>query len=107
MHCNNTCDELNLIQLIEIPTWKNIVNNVLKSSIFHYVYVTSPEYVTNIKLYKPIFGDHNLITFEIIAKIPQIHIIMPSNWSQYTKENLKNPHAQDPLDIETDTVQQT
>ena len=39
---NSTFDDLNLIQLVEFPTWQRIINNVKKESIIDHVYVHDP-----------------------------------------------------------------
>ena len=45
---NSTFDDLNLIQLVEFPTWQRIINNVKKESIIDHVYVHDPTIVKNI-----------------------------------------------------------
>ena len=106
-HLNEICDELNLIQLIDQPTWKRIINNVEKKSVLDHVYVKDPNHVDNIEMHIPLFGDHNLITFEITAKNNTNSVIIRRNWSLYTKEKLINALVLEPFNIETDTVQQT
>ena len=37
--------EINLVQLIEFPTWSRIVNNVLNESIIDHIYLKDPTLV--------------------------------------------------------------
>ena len=104
---NLICEETNLIQLIENPTWKRIINNSVKTSILDHIYVRNPNDVTNIEMCEPLFGDHKLITFEINAR-PTIHnIVLRRNWSRYSKDKLNQALSQEHFNIETDSVQQT
>ena len=45
---NASFDELNLIQIIEFPTWQRIINNVLKESVLDHVYVQDPTIIIKI-----------------------------------------------------------
>ena len=104
---NQICDETNLIQLIEQPTWKRIVNNSVKTSILDHIYVKNPNDVTNIEMYEPLFGDHKLVTFNISARHTDHNVVMRRNWSHYSKEKLNHALSLEPFNIETDSVQQT
>ena len=101
---NQICDETNLIQLIEQPTWKRIVNNSVKTSILDHIYVKNPNDVTNIEMYEPLFGDHKLVRFNISARHTDHNVVMRRNWSHYSKEKLNHALSLEPFNIETDSV---
>ena len=69
---NSTFDDLNLIQLVEFPTWQRIINNVKKESILDHIYVQDPTIIENITHKIPLIGDHKLIMFEIVFKPEKI-----------------------------------
>ena len=85
---NSTCDQFNLIQLINEATWQRVINNSLKESILDHLYVTDPNYINNVKFTEPLIGDHKLITFEINTKhkikTPKHH----RNWKKISKQKL-------------------
>ena len=81
-------DELNLIQMIEFPTWQRVINNVLKESVLDHVYVQDTTIIMKLNSTKPLIGDHRLVTFVIDAKKQQIKPQMKRNWHFYTKEKL-------------------
>jgi exonuclease III len=104
---NTLCEEINLLQLIEQPTWKRIINNSVKTSTLDHLYVKNPDHVTNIEMYEPLFGDHKLITFDIMARHTVHNTVLRRNWSQYSKEKLIYALSLEPFNIETDSVQHT
>ena len=100
-------DELDLIQLIDQPTWHRTVNNVTKSSILDHIYVRNPHVISNIVMSTPLVGDHKLVKFELSGSRPLPKQIIRRNWSLYTKEKLLVELASEPFNIETDSVQDT
>ena len=98
---------LTLYNLLTSLLGKRIVNNLEKKSILDHVYVKDPNHIRNIEMHLPLFGDHNLITFEIPEKNIITSLILRRNWSSYTKEKLVNALLLEPFNIETDSVQQT
>ena len=85
---NAAFDELNLIQIIEFPTWQRVINNVLKESILDHVYVQDPTIIVNVNSTKPLIGDHKLIVLEIAAEKQQPKPMLTRNWHSYTKLKL-------------------
>ena len=65
-YSNQQNETLNLIQIIDFPTWKRIVDNVRKESILDHVYVQDPTFVTNINSFVPTIGDHVMIIIDIV-----------------------------------------
>ena len=102
---NASFDELNLIQIIEFPTWQRIINNVLKESVLDHVYVQDPTIITKISSTKPLIGDHKLITFDVAAEKQQIKPLLKRNWHSYTKPKLLQALATVNFNFETDQVQ--
>ena len=64
---NETFDALNLIQLVEFPTWQRVINNVKKESTLDHLYVQDPTIVNQISCVTPLIGDHNIIIYNIIV----------------------------------------
>ena len=60
-------DELNLIQMVEFPTWQRVINNVLKEWVLDHVYVQDPTIIMKLNSSKPLIGDHRLVKFVINA----------------------------------------
>ena len=104
---NEFCEQLNLIQMVNFPTWRKIVNDVVRESVLDHIYVVDPFVIANMNSYKPLIGDHVMITFEISAKTEKTQPVMRRNWSNYNKNKLLDALASVNLDIETDTVQDT
>ena len=102
---NASFDELNLIQIIEFPTWQRIINNVLKESVLDHVYVQDPTIVIKMNSTKPLIGDHKLIIFDVAAEKQQIKPLLKRNWHSYTKTKLFQALATVNFNFETDQVQ--
>ena len=80
--------DINLVQMINFPTWSRIVNNVLKESTLDHIYLTDPTICMNIDSHKPCFGDHLLITITInLEKVKNVNLYK-RDWRNYSKENL-------------------
>ena len=58
-------DNINLIQMVELPTWSRIINNVLRESILDHIYVKDPTIVGGVHSTKPCFGDHLMISIDV------------------------------------------
>ena len=79
---------MNLIQLINFPTWSRIVNNVLRESILDHVYVKNPTLVEGVRSIKPCFGDHLLISLSVRVEKDVIKHTIRRDWRKYSKEVL-------------------
>ena len=79
---NTIFDHLNLMQMVNEPTWKRVVMNVNKFSTIDHIYITNPFHVSNVTLWEPLIGDHSLITFEISSEKNPPLPLMKRNWSQ-------------------------
>ena len=53
------------IQLVDFPTWSRSVNGILRESVIDHIYVPDPSAISELKGTKLIFGDHQMITFNI------------------------------------------
>ena len=104
-HLNTLCENFGLIQIINIPTWERIVNNVKRESILDHIYVKNPHVISNLVTQIPLVGDHRLIMFELRAKAEKPNITMRRNWKNYTKEKLLMALANTDLNNEAETVQ--
>ena len=98
-------DPLNMIQLIDQPTWHRIVNNTLRESIIDHIYVQDPTVVADINLKTPLFGDHKLIIFNITGNHALPLQTIKRKWTNYSKDNLINALKNTNFQIETEDVQ--
>ena len=102
---NETVDALNLIQLIDSPTWQRIVQNQLRESTIDHLYVTDPTYVNDITLLTPLIGDHKLIVFTVTGSLEPPEITYKRNWQNYSQEKLNDQLSKINFEIEADEVQ--
>ena len=102
----NTADKLNLIQLVDFPTWSRFVNNIHKNSILDHVYTNNLALVNNCTSITPNFGDHLLITIELTQMKPPIKNITRRNWKNYSKQNIVNELSKINFEIDCTDVQQ-
>ena len=73
--------DVNLIQLVDFPTWSRIVNNVLRESILDHICVKDPTMVGRVHSTKPCFDDHMLILITLMLKKNAIeHCIELPKW---------------------------
>ena len=80
--------DMNLIQLVEFPTWSRVVNNVLQESTIDHIYVKDPTFVSGIQSTKPLFGDHLLVSMTLGLGKKALEISIRRDWRKYTKEVL-------------------
>ena len=85
---DNVFDPLNLIQLINFPTWQRIINNELRESILDHIYVNNPLIINQLSNIKPLIGDHLLIYFTILGQLEPPKISVKRNWRLYDKNLL-------------------
>ena len=78
-------EPLNLIQMINFPTWDRVVNNEIRESTIDHIYVKNPLIINNLNHSKPLIGDHMLITCEIKCELDPPKIIYKRNWRRYSK----------------------
>ena len=104
---NQQNETLNLIQIIDFPTWRRIVDNVQKESILDHVYVQDPTIVKNINSFVPTIGDHVMIIIDIVNRPEPPKIITKRSWISYSKIKLLNELSQVTFKDRTDDVQST
>ena len=98
-------EKFNLAQIVNFDTWSRIVMNQKRSSLIDHVYIKNPTKIKNLKNVIPPFGDHLMISFEIIHnQAPTINIYR-RNWQNYTKESLQQKLLIQNWDIENEDVQ--
>ena len=81
-------NEMNLVQLVNFPTWSRMVNNTHRESILDHIYVTNPLSTRDLLNFKPTFGDHVLISFNYDCTIPRPDRIIKRSWVNYDKDKL-------------------
>ena len=99
-------EKLNLIQLVDFPTWSRSVNNTFKHSILDHVYTNNFALVNFCNSVTPTFGDHLLIILDLTLVRPTVQNIIRRNWSNYSKERLLNTLKYIDLNIDCINVQQ-
>ena len=102
---NALCENFNLIQMVNFPTWQRVVNNVLKESIIDHIYVKNPFVISNLSTRIPLVGDHKLVMFEIASRQEPPKIYLRRNWKNYSKSKLLEALAVTNFSFETDSVQ--
>ena len=82
--------ELSLIQLIQQPTWRRIIQNVQKSSILDHVYVNNFDNQLSVKTVDTNHSDHLAVILQASVKPERkgLNRIRLKNWRHYTKEKL-------------------
>jgi hypothetical protein len=99
-------ENLNLIQLVDFPTWSRYVRNSLKDSILDHVYINNMALISNVHSITPTFGDHLLIIIDLTLVRPAVKNITRRNWSNYSKQTLLNSLKHVDLEIDCINVQQ-
>ena len=98
-------NDLNLVQLVNFPTWSRMVNNNLRESILDHIYVSNPLTVRDLKNSKPTFGDHLLVSFLYNCKCHSPVEIVKRSWVNYDKNKLADSLSKIDWNITDDTVQ--
>ena len=105
-HLTELTDRMNLLQLVDFPTWSRYINNIQKTSILDHVYVNNLSIVNHCGSITPTFGDHLLIILELTLVRPTIKNIAHRNWRNYSKQILVNALNPDMFEIDCIDVQQ-
>ena len=85
---NHEFENQNLVQIVKFPTWSRIVNNLLKSSILDHIYIKDVTLINNVQSFKPMVGDHLLVTFNVNEQHQKPELFLKRNWQKYSKEKL-------------------
>ena len=96
---------LSLTQIIDFSTWSRCINNVHQESILDHIYCSNPVTINNLYNLKPIFGDHQMLIFNIIGHTAKQIPTIRRSWMNYTKANLCAKLAQVDWNINIDDVQ--
>ena len=103
---NETLADFDLLQIVNFNTWSRLVNGTLKSSILDHVYTSDVTNISNLNFHTPNFGDHFIVTFDIIMnKNPPITSIQ-RDWRQYSKNKLCDMLSILDWNINVDDVQE-
>ena len=100
-------DKFDLTQVIDFPTWKRVVNNVIKTSTLDHIYVKDPTLIKNLYHVEPLTGDHYVVIFEILNNPEPTKISIKRSWQSYSKQSLLTELAGVDFNILTDDVQST
>ena len=98
-------EPLNLIQIINFPTWDRIVNNEIRESTIDHIYVKNPLIINNLNHLKPLIGDHMLITCEIKCELDPPKITSKRNWRKYSKTLLLQELSKTTFELNSDDPQ--
>ena len=104
---NDTFEPLNLHQIVTFNTWSRVINNLVCNSILDHIYLKDVTRITNLSSLTPQFGDHLLISFEIVSSKTNIPKIYKRNWRTYSKEILIDNLLEVDWDLDFDDVQST
>ena len=83
---NDSLDRLNLIQLVNFPTWERMIRGTIKNSILDHIYVNDFSLISDITGSKVTFGDHLLISFVIGNGRHEVRHEVRRSWQNYSKE---------------------
>ena len=102
---DSTLDSLNLVQLVNFPTWSRFVRNELKESTLDHVYTNSPTSIIDLHNIVPPFGDHVVLIFDHSCTQNKTVYNYRRNWKNYNKDKLCEMLGDINWDIDDDSVQ--
>jgi hypothetical protein len=103
---DNALERINMVQLVDFPTWSRQVNGVARVLLaLDHVYASDPTLLTNLSGIKPIFGDHCMVQFKYAAGRPVVKTTIKRNWMRYEKELLLEELREVDWNIASDGVQ--
>ena len=102
---DNCFDPLNLIQMINFPTWQRTVNNSNRESILDHIYVTNPLIIKSIRHLKPLMGDHLILLVELNVILTPPKIVKKRDWRKYTKDILLTHLSRANFDLTSNSSQ--
>jgi hypothetical protein len=103
---DETLSWLNLVQMVNFPTWSRFVRDVNRESILDHVYTNCPTSISNLHSVAQHFGDHLLAKFDHLCSNKTIEsTCYRRNWKGYSKEKLYGLLASINWDISDDSVQ--
>ena len=102
---DSTLDSLNLVQLVNFPTWSRFVRNELRESTLDHVYTNSPTLIIDLHNIVPPFGDHVVLIFGHSCTQNKTVYNYRRNWENYNKDKLCEMLGDINWDIDDDSVQ--
>ena len=106
-YMDDNFSNLNLVQMVEFPTWSRSVNGTHRESILDHIYTANPTSFSNLYSKTPIFGDHVMLMFSYGCKNYKNLTTFKRSWIKYSKESLCNLLQQEDWSVDDDTVQGT
>jgi hypothetical protein len=103
---DETMRRLNVVQLVNFPTWSRFVRDEYRESTLDHVYSNCPTSIINLHCVTPHFGDHKLIKFDYSCTLKrETKTSLRRNWKGYSKEKLNTLLSSTDWDIIDDSVQ--
>ena len=103
---DDTLSQLNVVQLVNFPTWSRFIREVHRESILDHVYTNCPTSIVNLHSVAPHFGDHMLIKFDHSCSNKTVESkSFRRNWKGYSKEKACLMLSSINWDITDDSVQ--
>ena len=106
-HWNDEMSGALAIQIVDFPTWSRTVNGILRESVIDHIYVQDPSAISELKGTKLIFGDHQMITFNINSDSTKDVYQIRRSWLNYSKGMLCDMLSNEDWSEMSDTVQGT
>ena len=97
--------DLNLMQLVNFPTWSRVVNNIIRESTIDHIYASNPTSVHALGSISPFFGDHLMVYVECAKPKINNNTSYRRNWLKYDKNLLNSMLLEVDWDFQDDTVQ--
>ena len=74
----------NLLQVVNINTWKRVINGTKKESCLDHMYLNCTEKLISLDQIEPTFGDRLLVHVELNFKdVTSVNIVFKRNWKNY------------------------
>jgi hypothetical protein len=103
---DETLSQLDLVQLVNFPTWSRFIRDVHRESILNHVYTNCPTSISNLHSAAPHFGDHMLIKFIHSCSNKTVESkCYRRKWKEYSKEKACALLSSINWDISDDSVQ--
>ena len=106
-YMDENLSDLNIVQMVEFPTWSRAVNGTHRESILDHIYTPNPASVSNLHSITPLFGDHLMLLFSYGYKNYKSSSTFKRSWIKYSKESLCNLLQLEDWSFDDDTVQGT
>ncbi len=96
---------LNLIQMVDFPTWSRTINNVVKLSTLDHIYSNKITDISSIEQIDPLCGDHCVVTCTVNYMKQPATFTYRRNWKFYNKSLLCQKLREVDWNCSADSVQ--